>query len=62
MEQFISKWLFDPMVGKMITLVIGVLIIIVFVKFLQKSLSRHIKEADNRYRARSSKKQAWIKN
>ncbi|MGD9489594.1 MAG: mechanosensitive ion channel family protein [Calditrichaceae bacterium] len=52
MEEFINKWLFDPTTGKLITLVIGVLVIIVFVRFLQKSLSRYIKETDNRYRAR----------
>jgi small-conductance mechanosensitive channel len=52
MEDFATKWLFDPTVGKIIFAVVGILIISVLIRFLQRSSSRWIKDPDTRYRAR----------
>jgi small-conductance mechanosensitive channel len=52
MQGFIERWLFDPMVGKIIFSVIGVLIIAVIVRFLHRSLARRITHTDTRYRVR----------
>ena len=52
MENFIKEWLFDPTVGKLVGAVVGMLLIIVIVRFLQRSLTRYIKDTDTRYRAR----------
>lgn len=52
MEEFLKKWLFDPTVGKIIFAAIGILVISVLIRFLQRSSSRWIKDSDTRYRAR----------
>ena len=52
MEDFLKDWLFDPTVGKIIFAIVGVLLISVAIRFLQRSLSRYIKDTDTRYRAR----------
>jgi small-conductance mechanosensitive channel len=52
MEDFARRWLFDPTVGKIIFAVVGLLIISVLIRFLQRSSSRWIKDSDTRYRAR----------
>jgi small-conductance mechanosensitive channel len=52
MEDFATRWLFDPTVGKIIFAVVGLLIISVLIRFLQRSSSRWIKDPDTRYRAR----------
>ena len=52
MENFFKEWLFDPVVGKIITALVGILIISIVIRFLQRSLSRYIKDPDARYRGR----------
>jgi small-conductance mechanosensitive channel len=52
METFFKDWLFDPTVSKIIFAVVGILLISVIIRFLQRSLSRYLKDADTRYRAR----------
>jgi small-conductance mechanosensitive channel len=52
MQSFLQGWLFDPMVGKIIFSLIGVLIIAVIVRFLHRSLAHRIKPPDTRYRVR----------
>lgn len=52
MEAFIKRWLFDPTIGKLITVIVAVLIVIVLVQFFQRSISRYVKDSDTRYRAR----------
>ena len=51
-EEFIKHWLLDPTIGKFIAAFIGILILVVFVRFLKNFLFRYIKDSDNRYRAR----------
>jgi small-conductance mechanosensitive channel len=52
MEEFINQWLYDPVTGKIVTALIGIILIIVVVRLVQKSVSRYIKENTSRYRAR----------
>jgi small-conductance mechanosensitive channel len=52
MENFFKTWLFDPTVGKVILAIVGIIVISVAIRFLQRSLSRYIKDPDTRYRAR----------
>lgn len=52
MQGFLERWLFDPTVGKIVFSLIGILIIIVIVRFFHRLLARHIQHTDMRYRAR----------
>lgn len=52
MEEQIQKFLYNPVVGKLATIFIGVAVIWLIVKALQKNLFSKIKDNDNRYRAK----------
>ena len=52
MEQAIEQWLFDPMVGKVVAALLGLLVIYVAGRLLLRSVDRHAKENATRYRAR----------
>ena len=52
MEKFIEKWLFDPMIGKLITAVIGILVLIALIRVMQRVISRRIKDTGVRYKSR----------
>lgn len=52
MEEYIKRWLFDPIVGKFVVVLIAVIIIATLVRFFRLYLFRYIQDSDNRYRAR----------
>lgn len=52
MEQELQKYLFNPTVGKLVTLCIGIAIIWVIVKVIQRNLFSKIKDNENRYKAK----------
>jgi len=52
MEEQIKKFLFDPTVGKIASILIGVAIIWIIIKAIQRNLFTKIKDNDNRYRAK----------
>jgi small-conductance mechanosensitive channel len=52
MEEEIQKYLYNPTVGKLVTFIIGVTIIWIFIKLIQKNLFSKIKDNDNRYKAK----------
>lgn len=52
MEDEIQKFLFNPTVGKIATVVIGVAIIWLLIKAVQRKLFSKIQENDNRYKAK----------
>lgn len=52
MEDQLKQLLFNPTVGKIATLIIGVIIIWLVVKVIQKNLISRIKENSDRYRAK----------
>ncbi len=52
MDEEIKKFLFNPTVGKIVAVLIGVAVIWLIIKALQKNLFSKIKDSDNRYRAK----------
>lgn len=52
MEEQLKELLFNPTVGKIATVVIGIIIIWLMIKVIQKNLITKIKEDSNRYRAK----------
>ncbi len=52
MDDQIKKFLFDPTVGRIVTIFIGIAVIWIIIKTLQKNLFSKIKGNDNRYRAK----------
>ena len=52
MKNVIESWLFDPTIGKIITAIVSILLVIGLVRFLQKTVTIRIKDNDARYRVR----------
>ena len=52
MEEQIKSFLFNPTVGKIATIFIGVAVIWIIIKVIQRNLFSIIKDNDNRYRAK----------
>jgi small-conductance mechanosensitive channel len=52
MEEEIQKYLYNPTVGKIVSFLIGVAIIWVLIKAVQRNLFSKIKDNDNRYKAK----------
>ncbi len=52
MEESIIKFLFNPTIGKIVTLFVGIAIIWTIIKVIQRNLFSKIKEQENRYRAK----------
>jgi small-conductance mechanosensitive channel len=52
MENIFKAWISSPLFHKWGTAVIGLLVIIILIRLFQRSLTRYIKDADIRYRAR----------
>jgi small-conductance mechanosensitive channel len=52
MEDKVMQLLYDPTIGKLVTLFIGIAVIWLVVKFIQKKLFTKIDDVDNRYKAK----------
>lgn len=52
MTEFIQRWLFDPSIAKFVAALIGVLIVVAVTRFVNRSLSRFVKDSEVRYRSR----------
>ncbi|MEZ4877872.1 MAG: mechanosensitive ion channel family protein [Flavobacterium sp.] len=52
MENKITEILYDPTIGKLVTLFIGIAVIWIVIKFIQKKLFTKIDNVDNRYKAK----------
>ncbi len=52
MNDTLKRWLFDPTVGRLVAVVVGVAIIMAVVRALSRSAGRRIKDTDTRYRVR----------
>lgn len=48
----VQAWLADPTVGKLLTFIVGVLVTVAVVRFINKSLSRWVSDPEARYRGR----------
>ncbi len=54
MDQIIRKWLFDPTVGKLVSTLLGIVLVYAVVHVLQRGVSRYVQETDTRYRVRKA--------
>ncbi len=52
MEEEIRKWLFDPVIGKIIAATLVVLVVVILVRYVQRALGRHVENSQRRYRLR----------
>ena len=52
MNDFINKWLFDPTIGKIVTALLGIIIVVTIVRILQRTVSSRITQTETRYRTR----------
>ena len=52
MKELINKYLFDPTIGKIVTVLVGIVVIWVIIKAIQRNIFSRIKDSDNRYRAK----------
>lgn len=52
MPNTLRQWLLDPTVAKIVTVLIGLLVVAAVVRIGQRSLGRYVHDADVRYRAR----------
>jgi small-conductance mechanosensitive channel len=48
----VRGWLLDPVVGKLVAVVLTLLVTFAVVRFSQRSIGRYVKDVDTRYRAR----------
>ena len=48
----VKRWLLDPVIGKLVAVVVTLLVTFAVVRFAQRSISRYVKDVDTRYRAR----------
>ena len=54
MENSVSQWLFDPTVGRLIAVSVGLILVVVLSRFIRAALSRRIDDSDTRYRLRKA--------
>lgn len=52
MNEFLKDWLFDPIVGRVVAVLLALILLGVLVTLLKKSLSRRIVDLNSRYRVR----------
>lgn len=52
MEESLKRWLFDPTGGRLIAAVVGLIVVYVVHRILQRTVGRYVAEPTNRYRAR----------
>lgn len=52
METTVMKWLFDPTVGKLVSLALGLLVVFTLVRLVNRTVTHRVKAADARYRAK----------
>lgn len=52
MNEYINKWLFDPMVGKFVFAIIGTIVIYLLFEIFQKSIVKYVKAQEKQYHVR----------
>jgi small-conductance mechanosensitive channel len=52
MMQYLERWLYDPVVGKLVGAAIGILVVYVLVRLARKAATRYVSDAAARYRTR----------
>lgn len=54
MNPAIQEWLFDPTVGRLAALLVGLILVAVLSRFVRSALGRQIRDSDTRYRVRKA--------
>ena len=52
MEQLLSKWLFDPVVAKIVTFLLIILFVVFIVRIVHRVIGRYVQSSERRYRFR----------
>ncbi len=52
MEKFLDQILFDPIMGKLVTAIVGIILIVLIARFLGKNVGRYVKSSESKYRIR----------
>ncbi len=52
MEEALKRWMYDPVVGRVVAAMVGLLVVYLVGRLLLRSVERHVKENSSRYRAR----------
>ncbi|MGK2862089.1 MAG: mechanosensitive ion channel family protein [Chitinophagaceae bacterium] len=52
MKEFLEKWLFDDTIGKLVALILGIILVSIIVRFIQKKAFRLIKDNNQKYKAK----------
>jgi len=52
MTEFLQHYLFDPVIGKLVTALVAILLLVIVVKFINRSMSRMVRDSEIRYRTR----------
>ncbi len=52
MDETLTRWLNDPVIGKLVTSAVAVLVVVLVVRLLSRSLGRFIQDNETRYRTR----------
>ena len=52
MEEQLKNILFDPVIGKIATIIIGIIIIWIFLKFIQRNIISKLRDSNHRYRTK----------
>ena len=51
MEEQLKNLLFDPLIGKIIAVIAGIIVLVVISKFIKRILKKKVKDSDSRYKA-----------
>ena len=51
-NEAVERWLYDPAVGRIVAVLVGLIVVYSLVRLLQRSLGRYISDSGTRYRAR----------
>lgn len=53
MDQVIKDWLFDPLVSRIVAVLVALIVFGVVLNFIKRTLARNIKDTNTRYRAKN---------
>jgi small-conductance mechanosensitive channel len=52
METFVKKWLFDPTIGRMVIIFVGLAVVIFVINLLKRNVNRYVEDKDSRYKTK----------
>lgn len=54
MEDQLKQWLYDPSIGRLVAMIVGLLVIVVLIRAAQRTVAARITDGDTRYRVRKA--------